>query len=91
MMITPTPTHNHPFTFDFNPTPVFPRTESTGTVMALEDEEKRSQRQSARVGSGWSVDSGAVVEEDDLEWDDREEGIILSVSLARLAIRKAAC
>lgn len=28
----------------------------------------------------WSVDSGAVDDDDGLPWDDREEGILLSVS-----------
>ena len=40
------------------------------------------------MASGWSVSSGPAEEEDDgLEWDDREEGILLSVSQSTLEFR----
>jgi hypothetical protein len=70
-MITPTPTHNQPFTFDFHAA-CLPRTDSTQTLSATNAHEQREGR--------WSVDSGIVEDDDGLAWDDREEGILLSVS-----------
>lgn len=76
-MITPTPTHNQPFTFDFHAA-CLPRTDSTQTLSATNDAHDE------RTGAGrWSVDSGIVEDDDGLPWDDREEGILLSVSLLR--------
>ena len=52
---------------------------SSGTVTT--EVELRGGRQGKRMASGWSVSSGPAEEEDEgLEWDDREEGILLSVS-----------
>ncbi|GHJ83632.1 hypothetical protein NliqN6_0034 [Naganishia liquefaciens] len=83
MMITPTPTHERPFTFDFPPTCI-PRTDSSCTVSSAgssgtvtAEHEPREARQGKRLASGWSVAS-EVEEDDGLEWDDREEGILLS-------------
>lgn len=87
MMITPTPTHERPFAFDFPPSCI-PRTDSSCTVSSVgssgtvtAEDELREGRQGKRMASGWSVSSGPAEDEDDgLEWDDREEGILLSVS-----------
>ncbi|KAI5450950.1 hypothetical protein NCC49_002689 [Naganishia albida] len=71
-MITPTPTHNQPFTFDFHAA-CLPRTDSTQTLSAT------NNAHDERTGAGrWSVDSGIVEDDDGLPWDDREEGILLS-------------
>ncbi|KAJ9094951.1 hypothetical protein QFC21_005743 [Naganishia friedmannii] len=97
LMITPTPSHNTPFSFDF---PAQEQTQSTsclpptttndgsaespgstgsgGTLTGLEDAHIRSGRQGKRLASTWSMESSAVDEDDGLEWDDREEGILLS-------------
>lgn len=99
-MITPTPTHNTPFSFDFptqqtqSATCLPPTTTkdgsvdspgstgSAGTLTGLEDEHVRSARQGKRLASTWSMESSVVDEDDGLEWDDREEGILLSVRCA---------
>lgn len=44
------------------------------------EDELRDARQGKRAESGWSVDSALDEDDDALEWDDREEGILLSVS-----------
>jgi hypothetical protein len=49
------------------------------------EDELRDARQGKRAESGWSVDT-AEEDDDALEWDDREEGILLSVSKKFLQI-----
>ncbi|KAJ9111052.1 hypothetical protein QFC19_001250 [Naganishia cerealis] len=108
LMITPTPAHNQPFSFDL-PTSAaacLPSDSSckastssmgsstsdaaaaedspgsagsAGTLTGLEDVRARELRQhGGRLGSTWSMGSGVGEDEDGLEWDDREEGILLS-------------
>ncbi|KAJ9115457.1 hypothetical protein QFC22_005215 [Naganishia vaughanmartiniae] len=96
LMITPTPSHNTPFSFDFptqqpQSTACLPATTtddgsvaspgstgSAGTLTGLEDAHARAGRQGKRLASTWSMESSVVDDDDGLEWDDREEGILLS-------------